>query len=535
MELLGDAEQLVAKCMMLGLTIQMAGHEDATTHLAVTLQPTTMRRGEFDVLCRRQLLWNEAVNNTARNFQFLLDALRETAASDTEFTGKLVKILRDVYLGTSPYQPLMLGIFRTDYMRDGAAAAAASTVAETMEEDAAAWKNVEINTISSSFAGLSPLVSDFHRQIAMYQRALGGGSAKNTADGHENNDARPNLDNAGVLERSTAAKIVPEALAAAVAAWSSQQDFEAFRDAYGKEQQHCRLLEPIVLFIIQENERNTADQFALIFELLESHGIPSLRRTLRELQVSMKLHPVPNGPPLAIVDERYPVAVAYFRSTYVPADFPTKASWDTRLAVEQSSAIKCPSIPYHLLTFKKFQQLFCDVGNVLTPIAFCGDAVRALQLQTHFVPQYSLNPAEVGEDAVQRVIDDALQHPARYVLKPQLEGGGNLIAGQAMQEVLRKKELTDPLLYNRVRREYILMSRIEFPVRSGAFLVNGKVVQLEKNICSELGIYGVILSDAGGCLLQNACAGYVVRSKPADVDDGGVMAGVAALDSLALV
>ncbi|EKF27916.1 glutathione synthetase, putative [Trypanosoma cruzi marinkellei] len=527
METFGDAEQLVTKCMMLGLTIQMVGREDATTHLAVTLQPTTMRRGEFDVLCRRQLLWNEAVNNTARNFQFLLDALRETAASDTEFTGRLVNILRDVYLGTSPYQSLMLGIFRTDYMRDGAAA--------STEEDAAAWKNVEINTISSSFAGLSPLVSDFHRHISMYQRALGVGSANTTADGHQNNDARPNLENAGVLERSKSAKIVSDALAAAVAAWSSQQQFEALRDAYEKEQQQCRLLDPIVLCIIQEKERNTADQFALILELLESHGILSLRRTLRELQVSMKLHPVPNGPPLAIVDGRYPVAVAYFRSTYVPTDFPTKASWDTRLAVEQSSAIKCPSIPYHLLTFKKFQQLFCDVDNVLTPIAFCGDAAKALQLQTHFMPQYSLNPVEVGEDAVQRVIDDALQHPARYVLKPQLEGGGNLLAGQDMQEVLRTKVVTNPLLYNRVRREYILMSRIEFPVSSGAFLVNGKVVQLEKNICSEVGIYGVILSDTGGCLMQNDCAGYVVRSKPADVDDGGVMAGVAALDSLVLV
>ncbi|RNF25683.1 glutathione synthetase [Trypanosoma conorhini] len=534
MDFLEGTEQLVAKCAALGLTMRVDGCEGATTHPALTLQPLGMHRGEFDTLCRRQLLWNEAVNNTARNFPFLLEALRETAASDTEFTGRLVGILREVYLGAAPYQPLMLGVFRTDYMRGGAAPSAPAEA----DAAAAAWKNVEINTISCSFAGLSPLVSDFHRHLAAYQRALRGRGGGGAATGLNSQEAAAtrDLDDGETLERSTTVRLVPAALAAAVAAWLRQQQFTARRAAYEQAlPQPCRLLDPAVLVVVQENERNTADQFALILELLESHGVLSLRRTLRELHASLRLHPAPDGPPLAVVDGRYPVAVAYFRSTYVPEDLPTEEAWAARLALERSSAIKCPSIPYHLLTFKKLQQLFCDVDNVLVPIAFAGDAAKAQQLQSHFVPQYSLNPAEVGEEAVRRVIADALQHPARYVLKPQLEGGGNLLSGEAMQEVLRTTEAADAVLYRRVRREYILMSRINVPVRSGALLVHGSVVQLENNLCSELGIYGVILSDADGCLLRNECAGYAVRSKPADVDDGGVMRGIAALDSLALV
>nr|CCC91506.1 unnamed protein product [Trypanosoma congolense IL3000] len=101
----------------------------------------------------------------------------------------------------------------------------------------------------------------------------------------------------------------------------------------------------------------------------------------------------------------------------------------------------------------------------------------------------------------------------------------------------------NPVLYSKLRREYIVMSRIRFPVRTGSMLVRGKVVRLEQNLCSEVGIYGVILSGAegededhdNGKVLLNAFAGYTVRSKPADVDDGGVMMGVAALDSLAVV
>ncbi|KAH9287633.1 hypothetical protein KI387_031750 [Taxus chinensis] len=50
------------------------------------------------------------------------------------------------------------------------------------------------------------------------------------------------------------------------------------------------------------------------------------------------------------------VAVVYFRAGYTPVDYPSEAEWRARLMLEKSSAIKCPSISYHLAGSKKIQQ-----------------------------------------------------------------------------------------------------------------------------------------------------------------------------------
>ncbi|KAG8345181.1 Eukaryotic glutathione synthase ATP binding domain [Trypanosoma vivax] len=551
-------EQLLAKCHALGLVIKGESSE-AVTHIAVTLQPMRIPREEFTALAQLQTLWNEMVDNTARNFEFVRDALRDTAESDAGFTGKLVEMLEKVYLGDEPYQHLMLGIFRTDYMHD-------SRPCEGNEETCVSqWKNVEINTISCSFAGLSPVVTNFHSHVMAYLRLLQGASpwVKNNITngndyGYGKNISVADLteDHTSMLEESISGRAVPEALAAAVQAWTYQQQFDSVRAHYqrkamltpsGTEGEMSNLFtSPVVLFVTQEFERNTADQYALSSELLETHGILSIFRTLRELHKTMQLcdNAITGQPPLALVDGRHPVAVVYFRSTYAPADFPTEEFWNTRLALERSSAIKCPSVPHHLLTFKKMQQLLCDVERVLIPVAFKGNKEKALQLRRHFMSQHSLNPNEVGAAKVEEIIQKVLERPEQFVLKPQREGGGNLLSGSRMVEALKVTKERDLNTYNKIRREYIVMSRICYPVQTGSILARGGVVQLEKNMCSEVGIFGTILSgskgtcnkDSGsGEVLLNAFSGYTVRSKPANVDDGGVIAGVAALDSLLLV
>ncbi|CBH12526.1 glutathione synthetase, putative [Trypanosoma brucei gambiense DAL972] len=540
------AEQFAAKCHELGMVMKESAGPGRVP-VPVTLQPSMISRGEFGTLCCMQPLWNEAVDNTARNFTFLRDALQETAASDVNFTGKLLNMLQEVYLSGGPFQQLMLGIFRTDYMREGVYDKMLSTTASR-------WKNVEINTISCSFAGLSPLITEFHQHIAAYLQVLQKARGKEDDDGVENMSWIWGKGNCR-LERSVSGDVVPKAIADAVRAWVEQQKFASLRASWEQFQQNevgsgeihqLGVLDtaPVVLVVVQENERNTADQYALLMRVLEEHRIRFIFRTLQELHLSLKLHSIsPEQPPLAVVDGHYPIAVAYFRSTYVPEDFPTDATWAARLSLERSSAIKCPSIPYHLLTFKKLQQLLCDVDRVLVPVAFCGDSDKAGLLQRHFVPQYSLNPKEVGEEAVEKVIHDVLQRPDQFVLKPQLEGGGNLLSGETMVKALKATKEGDPVMYSKVRCEYVVMSRIQFHVSTGSLLARGDVVQLERNMCSEVGIFGVILSGAkgssvgtnGSSVLFNTFAGYTVRSKPADADDGGVMAGVAALDSLAVV
>ena len=51
------------------------------------------------------------------------------------------------------------------------------------------------------------------------------------------------------------------------------------------------------------------------------------------------------------------VAIVYYRSAYLPHFFPTEKEWDIYLLLEQSRAIKCPSVAYHLAGMKKIQQV----------------------------------------------------------------------------------------------------------------------------------------------------------------------------------
>lgn len=51
------------------------------------------------------------------------------------------------------------------------------------------------------------------------------------------------------------------------------------------------------------------------------------------------------------------VAIVYYRAAYHPQFFPTEKEWSVYLLLEQSRAIKCPSVSYHLAGTKKIQQV----------------------------------------------------------------------------------------------------------------------------------------------------------------------------------
>ncbi|CAJ1006776.1 putative Eukaryotic glutathione synthase, ATP binding domain/Eukaryotic glutathione synthase [Leishmania naiffi] len=595
LEGLPSEEELAAKCLQLGLAMRQSPTYHVT-HPTLSLRPLPMKVEVLRELYGLQLLWNEAINRTARNFEFLRDSMRSTAESDRDFTGRLLSLLEKVYM-TPPdgakapvYQPLMLGIFRSDYMSSvdsessrpvSPAEAAASvtrvgaTAAAVATETARQWKNIEINTISCSFAGLSPLVQQFHAYLQRFREAdMNAGTVADLEHVEASSPSTSSVVAASPHQHAPAyvpdqmynsAVQVPAALAKAVTAWRSAVPCAGFLCQY----QHRTgvRLKPIVLVVVQKNEMNTADQYNLLLELLETHRVLSLRRTLAELHETMRLEHANLGerscnhstetkeilseqlqPPFLVVEGKYVVAVTYFRSTYVPQDLPTDAAWQTRAWIEESNAVKCPSIPYHLMTFKKMQQLMSNVSEVLAPVSFAGDQQKAAALAEHFVQQYSLNKDEYGRSVENqqcndkdKVIDDpeywiadAVEHLERYVLKPQLEGGGNLIAGEAMQRLLRDAKSDDPL-YQKIRREYILMRKIHCPVVKGIFFRQNQIHVVESNVSSELGIYGVTLSSDANQYIINEAAGSVVRAKPADVADGGVMAGIAALDSVQLI
>ncbi|RWR93670.1 glutathione synthetase, chloroplastic isoform X1 [Cinnamomum micranthum f. kanehirae] len=319
---------------------------------------------------------------------------------------------------------------------------------------------IELNTISSSFPGLGCLVTELHRSLLNhYGKEL-------------------QLDSSRVPQ-NTAVRGFAEALAKA---WNEYSNSSA-----------------VVMVVVQTEERNI------------THGVRTIRRTLAEIDVEGKL--LPDG---TFCVGHHTVAVVYFRAGYSPNDYPSESEWRARLLMEQSSAIKCPSISYHLVGTKKIQQELAK-PNVLERFLENKDDVE--KLRKCFAGLWSLDDA--------RVLQEAMERPELFVLKPQREGGGNNIYGDNVRETLIKlqKEGSDGLA------AYILMQRI-FPTDSSAFLVRDGICHQDPAI-SELGIYGAYLRNKEKVIVNDQC-GYLMRTKVSSSNEGGVAAGFAVLDSIYL-
>eukprot|EP01120_Amphizonella_sp_Union-15-10_P008299 TRINITY_DN2967_c0_g1_i1.p1 TRINITY_DN2967_c0_g1~~TRINITY_DN2967_c0_g1_i1.p1 ORF type:complete len:357 (-),score=76.55 TRINITY_DN2967_c0_g1_i1:40-1110(-) len=268
----------------------------------------------------------------------------------------------------------------------------------------------------------------------------------------------------------------------------------------------------LVMMVVLPGENNISDQRMLEYKLWEHHKIGLIRKTLSDLADRGKLDHSTN----AFQIDGHEVSVAYFRAGYDPTHYPSQKEWDGRLLLERSKAVKCPSIAYHLTGTKKIQQVLFDKSKLESIV---GKEI-ADQLRVCFTGLYGLD----GDD-VDRVKEMVLLNPSNFVMKPQREGGGHLLHGNSMVEYLKtmdKKELAD----------YIVMSRIVPPPHDTLMLRDGQVHKF-KGI-SELGTYGVFLFD-GKNIILNKAAGTLLRTKPADSEDGGVYSGIASLDSPFLV
>jgi hypothetical protein len=251
--------------------------------------------------------------------------------------------------------------------------------------------------------------------------------------------------------------------------------------------------------------------------------------------------------------------------------------WDALERMHRSVAIKCPSLGYHLAGFKKVQQeltlpgvlerfLLPDVGPEVV------EAVRDT-----FVGMF---PPDA--EAVER----ALATPLRFVLKPQREGGGNNLWGAEMVAALHEGQAKglDSL------GGFVLMEVISATSSTNFFGGDARVptlkqgvVAIEEHAVSELGMVGCMITGeavsggveatkeggqvdgtaatsdnagapsktilapaaaaspaqqtvgAGIIIHHNEYAGYLMRAKASILNEGGLMSGAGAIDSLVLI
>ncbi|XP_053617983.1 glutathione synthetase-like isoform X1 [Plodia interpunctella] len=433
------------------------------------LLPSPFPRTEFNKAIELQPVLNELMHKVAHDERFLEQTLQNALQVD-EFTSNLYDIWVKVR-NEGITQPISLGMLRSDIMLESRCPHTDNQCAK--HTPYCSWKQVEINSIASGFGHLGPV----SREIQSYI-----------------------LRSLGMVDKI---KHMPEnrALSGLCAGI-----IEAY-DLFG-------VPGSVVLFVVEEVSYNICDQRFHEFQISETRpDIQVIRKTLNEIYEETELNDKKQ-----LILEGKAVAVVYYRSGYEPAQYPSSREWDARLRVERSSAIKCPSIHYQLAGTKKVQQALALPGALEK---FIGAGASSGRVRDIFTGLYSLDFDEAGERALEMAIADA----ERFVLKPQREGGGNNLYGDDVRDALLR------LRHSRERAAYILMERILPPLVSGYVVRPGAPVPPPlTDLVSELGIFGVIIGTKDK-IYCNRQVGHMLRTKLADANEGGVAAGLGALDS----
>ncbi|KAJ4877686.1 hypothetical protein Rs2_42704 [Raphanus sativus] len=332
-----------------------------------------------------------------------------------------------------------------------------------LDEQTKSLLQIEMNTISCSFPGFGPLVTKLHQSLL---RSHGD---------HLGLDSERVPRNASTIQ---------------------------FADAMAKAWLEYNNPRAVVMVVVQPDERNMYDQHWLSI---------TIRKSLAEVENEGRVHE--DG---TLIVGGQAVSVVYYRSGYTPRDYPSESEWNARLLIEQSSAVKCPSIAYHLAGTKKIQQELAKPGVLER---FMDNKDDIAKLRKCFAGLWSLDDQEI--------IKKAIGKPELFVMKPQREGGGNNIYGDDVRENLLRLQREG----EEENAAYILMQRI-FPKVSNVFLLRDGVYHKDQAI-SELGVYGAYLRNKERVII-NEQSGYLMRTKVSSSDEGGVAAGYAVLDSIYL-
>ena len=262
-----------------------------------------------------------------------------------------------------------------------------------------------------------------------------------------------------------------------------------------------------LLMLVQPKERNWFDQMGL-FAALSQRGVRVVRATLAEVHQKGKLK---NGD-LWVGPQR--IGVVYFRAGYAPGDLPDEDSRSARRMLEASSAVLVPEASMQLAGTKKIQQVLAD-SSILSE--FVPESV-ADQLKAYFAMMFGLEEEVEGRPAREFLAENAGQ----FVLKPQREGGGNNVYGAEIRDFLTSLPTSED-------RAWIAMKRIEAETAESLLVVQEQA-QSHQSI-SELGIFGLLRAQSDD-LRINMPVGHLVRTKASNVNEGGVVAGYACLNSL---
>ncbi|MFA0002335.1 glutathione synthase [Vibrio splendidus] len=464
--------------LMHGVAFRQA--DNTARHCPFSLAPMTMERKVYEHLLKVTPLITKLISNVSEDHDFLQSSLSDMAKADP-FFGRLMELHQQAHGSAGERlnparQPLLL--MRTDFMDDRQHGA----------------KVIEFNGIAAGMAPFGQRATEFHSFMQNQWPNVYN-------DWLEDPSATP-AENQGLTQL---------AYGIANAARQVKTDF--------KEQD-----KPVFLMVVQKNEDNVYDQHLLEVEL-QKQGIRTIRRTFEQL--SCQLSSGDNQ--RLLLKDVGAVDVVYLRAGYQYSDY-----WapelnesvcchtlsQTRLFMEQHHVAMNATISQQLATSKTMQML-------LTMMPAAEYARWGLTLEeAELVKSVLADMKPITSETIEWFNTQADKQ--EWVLKNQGEGGGHCVFGDDISEQLSQLK---PEEYD----AWALMQRLYPHERDvPTIAVRNTQQTLVTDLVSEVGLFtayyqGEPVTEFGGY------AGYLIRSKPASENEGGIHSGKGILDSLTLI
>lgn len=451
-----------------------------------SIAPMTIERPIYEHLLAVTPLIAKLVSNVSEDHDFLQASLGDMAKADP-FFGRLMELHQQAHGDATQRQhparqPLLL--MRTDFMDDRAHGA----------------KVIEFNGIAAGMAPFGQRAAQLHQYVKdqwsdIYHQWV------------EDDSATP-ADNQGMEQL---------ALGIATAATKVQTHFAELGERTVD-------VKPTFLMIVQKDEDNVYDQH-LLEAALQQRGIRTVRRTFEQL--SRQLSSGENQ--RLILDGVGAIDSVYLRAGYQYADY-----WapdlnedicchtlsQTRLFIEKHYVAMNATISQQLATSKSMQML-------LTMMPAQDYARWGLTLnEAKLVKSVLADMKPVSQESIEWFNRSANKQD--WVLKNQGEGGGHCVFGEEISDTLAKLQ---PQEYD----AWALMQRLYPHERETPTIAvrDGQQTRVD-DLVSEIGLFTAHYQGEP-VTEQNGYAGYLIRSKPASENEGGIHSGQGILDSLVLI
>lgn len=474
-------EDMTEWAIMHGVAFRQA--DNTAKHCPFSIAPMTMQRETFDHLCKVTPLITKLINNVSEDHDFLQSALSDVAKADP-FFGRLLSLHQQAHGDidhrlTPARKPLLL--MRTDFMDDRQHGA----------------KVIEFNGIAAGMAPFGQRATEFHAFLhnqwpAVYKNWL------------EDSYSTP-VENQGL-----------EQLAFGIS--------QAAKKVAGTVNHDTDQHKPTFLMIIQENEDNVYDQHLLEIAL-QDQGLRTVRRTFEQLSTQLS-----TGDNQRLMLEGVgAIDVVYLRAGYQYADYYSpernesiccQALSQTRLFIEQHYVAVNATFSQQLATSKTMQML-------LTTMPPADYARWGLNLDdAKLVKSVLADMKLINQETITWFETQANKND--WVLKNQGEGGGHCVFGD---DISVKLNQLAPQEYD----AWALMQRLYPHEREVPTIAvrDNEQTQID-DLVSEIGLFTVYF-DGEAATELDGYAGYLIRSKPASENEGGIHSGKGILDSLVLV